>query len=842
MRFYTNFLRHKGYVLLRGYEFGNKFQKKIHYKPTLYIATSKDESTTPWRTLDGRKVINRECESMYEAYEFIKKYEDVDNIELFGSTNYEYACINEIYRGQVQFDPSLVAITALDIETDASGKFPNIQTANKAITAITLKRGGRIASIGLKDYKPHLPNVEYYKCENEHALLEKFLELWESRYFAPDILTGWNIDFFDLPYLVNRITRLFGEDTAKRLSPWRILESREIEIKGRVNTVYMPAGIAILDYMRLYKKFSFKNQESYTLDFIAGADLENEKKVDYKSLGYESLDDLYKRNHQLYIEYNIQDVVLVDKLEEKHKFLQQVMTIAYDGKVNYEDTLSTVRMWDTIIHNYLLDQNIVVPHVKPSRQHIDIVGGYVKEPKPAMYDWVVSFDLTSLYPHLIMQYNISPETFRGKLPQDFPVDGVVRGSYDKVSEFLKENNVTITPNSCIYTREKQGFLPALMEKMFTERDKYKQLMIEAKKKYEETKDPEWKNKVSAYHNLQLAKKIQLNSAYGALGNKYFRWFSTDLAEAITTSGQLSIKWIETRMNQHLNKLLKTEGADYVIACDTDSMYVNLDKLVCLTYGGRSNLPAPNDVVTFLDTACKKKLEPFIASCYEDLAGYSNAYQQKMHMKRENIAEKAVWTGKKHYVMLVWDSEGVRYAEPQMKMVGIEAVRSSTPGVCRVSIKKALYVLMAGGKDPLINYINEFQDEFSKMSFEEVAFPRGLSGMDDYKDASSIYKKGTPMQVRASLMYNHLILTKGLDEKYEPLSDGDKIKFCYLKKPNPTRENVIATLNSLPPEFGLERYIDYDTQFEKAFLDPIKTITDVLGWDLTNSSTLENFFG
>jgi DNA polymerase elongation subunit (family B) len=842
MKFYTSFKRHKGYVLLRGYEFGNRVQKKIHYEPTLYVSTTSGvKKDSGYRTLDGTPVAEYKLDNMWEGKQFLEKYSGVEGISVHGSTNYEYACINELYAGQIEYDPTLLAVVTLDIETDSSSGFPNIQTADKAVTAITLKRGNRIASIGMKDYRPHLENVEYYKCENEHALLEKFLELWDSRYFSPDILTGWNIEFFDLPYLVNRITRLFSEDQAKRLSPWKLLDTRNIEVKGREQQVFIPAGIAVLDYMRLYKKFSFSNQESYALNYIAEKDL-GEKKLDYSEYG--SLDELYKKNFQKFMEYNIHDVNLVARLEDKHRFIEQVMAIAYDAKVNFEDCFTTVKMWDTIIHNYLLEQKIVVPHFETSKTYFDIIGGYVKEPKPGMYDWVVSFDLTSLYPHLIMQYNISPETYHGKVPDPYEDDRSPTGYlYEKYADYMKTNNVTITPNGCIYSREKQGFLPALMEKMFDDRARYKKLMLDAKKKFEETKDPEWGKKISAYHNLQLAKKIQLNSAYGALGNIYFRWFSADNAEAITTSGRLSIRWVENKMNDFLNRLLKTEGDDYVIACDTDSMYVNFDKLVRHSFGGKPESSKANRVVEFLDTACTTRIEPYIASCYDDLAGITNAYQQKMHMKREAIADKGVWTGKKHYVMHVYNEEGVSYSTPKMKMVGIEAVRSSTPKVCRESIKKAIQILMTEGRDSLIEFIDEFEKKFRQMSFEEVAFPRGLKGLGDYRDNSAaIYKKGTPIQVRGALLYNHHVKMKSLENKYQMLGDGDKIKFCYLKKPNPIHENVISCPSELPKEFGLERYIDYDTQFEKAFLDPIKSITDVLRWDLTDSATLEDFFG
>lgn len=848
MQFYTSFHQYGSKVLLRGYEFGNRVQKKLSYEPTLYVKRSGEvKMKTEYRTLDGKPVYPIKFDTIRDARNYIKQYEGVEGKEVFGSTNFAYCCINEEYPGHIEHDPSLVAVVCLDIETDSSNGFPNIAQADKAITAITMRRGSSIVALGLKDYTPHAEKITYHRCDGEHELLEKFLELWDSRTYSPDVLTGWNIEGFDLPYIVNRIKRLLGEERAKELSPWKMLDDREIEINGRLITVGFPVGIAVLDYMRLYKKFSFSNQESYALNFIAEKDL-GEKKLDYTEFG--SLDEFYRRDHQRFIEYNIHDVNLVFKLEDKHRFIEQVMAMAYDAKVNYVDTMATVRPWDTIINNYLLEKKIVIPpSARPGDKIVDIVGGYVKDPLVGMHEWVVSFDLTSLYPHLIMQYNISPETYRGKMQNQFTVDEVVRGAYDEVRAGLVDNNMTVCPNSSLYSRDAQGFFPALMEKMFNDRAKYKKLMIEAKKKFEETKDPEWGKKISAYHNLQLAKKIQLNSAYGALANKYFRWFSVENAEAITTAGQLSIKWIEKKINGYLNELLKTEK-DYVIAIDTDSMYIDMSGLVEHVFAERRKSADTAEIVAFLDKACQNKIEPFIAKCYDELGVYVNAYQQKMHMKRESIADKGVWTGKKHYVMHVHNEEGVAYTTPKMKMVGIEAVRSSTPKVCRESIKKALVILMTGGKEPLIDFIEEFRESWYKMSFEEVAFPRGVK-LTYFRNINgnnvpmrySLTDKSLPIQVRASLVYNEMLKSKNLTNKYKLISDEEKIKFCYLKRPNPVHHNVFASPGELPPEFKLTEYIDYDLQFNKAFLDPIKSITDVLGWNLEGEpSTLEGFFG
>lgn len=342
--------------------------------------------------------------------------------------------------------------------------------------------------------------------------------------------------------------------------------------------------------------------------------------------------------------------------------------------------------------------------------------------------------------------------------------------------------------------------------------------------------------ISRYHNFQMAKKIQLNSAYGALqlGNQYFRWFNFNHAEAITTSGQLSIRWIEKKINLYFNKICKTNGVDYVIASDTDSIYVTFEKLI----------PANSDeleAVKVIDKFCEKKIQPYLDSCYDELAGMMNAYQQKMQMKRETIANKGIWKAKKMYILNAWNVEGVQYDKPKLKIQGIEAVRSSTPYACRENIKTALSIIMNEDENKLHKFIQEFREKFIGLPFEDVAFPRGVKGMNKYKDASGIYKSATPIQVKGSLIFNHML--KQYDNKsIPPIMDGDKIKFAYLKTPNPINETVIATADYIPVEFNLDKYIDRDLQFDKAFLDPLKAITEVIGWQVEQRATLEEFFG
>lgn len=844
MFFYTNVFARGDKVYLRGYRNGQRIAETINYKPYLFVPSDRKTNTT-YRTLDGKPVSRMDFDSITDARDFIKRYDDVANYDIFGLTNFQYLFIHDKFHGEMQFDPGMINIISIDIETDSSSGFPDIATADKEVTAITLSRKGEKVVLGMKDYKPSSDDVTYIKCKDEWHLLNNFLCVWQSGRYMPDIVTGWNIDGFDIPYLINRIIRILGEHEAKKLSPWGILNKKEIirgksavragkQIEDRIDVVYDIAGVTSLDYLELYKKFSFKNQENYRLDTIAAEEL-GQKKLDYSEYG--SLNDLYEKNPQKFFDYNVQDAALVERLEEKLGFIQLVVAFAYDAKVNYIDTMRTVGPWDVIIHNYLLDRGIVVHQNKKSQSYDALVGGYVKEPKIGMSRWVVSFDLNSLYPHLIMQYNISPETMVGR-EQYFPhIDSIVAG-YAVI-----EGEHAMAANGVKFRKDKQGFLAALMEKMYNDRADYKKKMLEAKRKLEEIPKDKTEerrligNDISRYHNLQLAKKIQLNSAYGALGNEYFRWFSFDMAEAITTSGQLAIRWIERKINEYLNRMLKTDKVDYVIASDTDSIYVNMEPMV-KTLGTDDVLT----IVTALDKFCEGPIQKMINNSYKELADYMNAYQQKMIMKRETIADKGIWRGKKMYILNAWNIEGVQYSEPQLKVQGIEAVRSSTPKSCRSSIKEALKIIMNKDELTVQRYIADFRDKFMAMPFEDVAFPRGMKGLDKYRDRSTIYIKGTPIHVKGALLYNDLINRMKLTNKYQPISDGDKIKFAYLKLPNSINDSVISVPDTLPPELGLDRYIDYDMQFQKCFLEPIKSILDTIDWDVEKRSTLEDFFG
>lgn len=835
MKFYTNCALYKNRVLLRGYENGERFQRDVYYNPYLFVSSSK---RSPFKTIDGRNVEKKYFDSFGEARGYLNQYSGVGGMSVYGQDAFLYTFIYDSYPGQVQYDRDNINIVNVDIEIAADAGFPSIELADKPITAITMFFKGIYYVYGIAPFNNTRDDVVYYNCETEYKLIQKFLEDW--RKFDPDVITGWNVEEFDIPYLINRFTNIVGHDTAARMSPWNVIYEKQITKAGQEKILKSPLGITVLDYLALYRKFTYKMQESYRLDNIAYVEL-GDRKLDYSEFG--SLLELYKHDYQKFIEYNIKDVEIVQRLDDKLGLIDLVFALAYDAKVNYIDALTSVKMWDIIIHNYLMDKNIVIPRKSNTKgKERQIVGAYVKDPQVGMHNWVCSFDLNSLYPHLIMQYNISPDTFAGHIGINLTVDDIIDGALKEpaVQDKIARENVTVAATGFLFNKNKRGFLPELMDKMYEDRKMYKGKMIEAKKQNESNPSKELQREISRLDNMQMAKKIQLNSAYGALGNDYFRWYDIKYAESITTSGQLSIRWIEKKINQYLNKLLKTDNNDYVIASDTDSIYVSLDRLVKFSYEDSSSVPKEK-IVAFLDKVCREKLEPYIDKCYEELAEYVCAYDQKMKMKRECIADKGIWTAKKRYILNVHDNEGVRYKEPQLKIMGIEAVRSSTPATCRDYIKKTLNVIMQKDEDSVISFIDDFRKKFHRMSFDDVAFPRGVKNLQKYVDAASVYKKATPIHVRGALLYNNLIKQKKLENRYQAINNGDKVKFSYMKLPNPLHENVLAAPNGIPEEVDLDRYIDYDLQFEKGYLEPIRTILDAVGWQTEKTQTLEDFF-
>jgi DNA polymerase elongation subunit (family B) len=832
MRFYTNVQMVGDNFLVRGYENGNHFMIREKFYPTLFVPSNKK---TKYQTLNGEYVESVQPGSVRDCREFVKKYENVENFKIFGNTQYIYQYISDIYpEEELKFDINKIKVTTIDIEVASENGFPDVESAAEEVLLITVQdySSKQIHTWGKGPFRNNQKNVQYRSFSSEYDLLNDFIHWWMIETNTPEVVTGWNSKLYDIPYLVRRIDRVLGEKLMKRLSPWGLVTEDETYISGRKHLCYDIGGISQLDYLDLYKKFTYKAQESYRLDYIAEVELK-QKKLDHSE--FDTFKDFYTKGWQKFVEYNIKDVELVDRLEDKMKLIELALTMAYDAKANYEDVFSQVRMWDTIIYNYLKKRNIVIPPKERSDKDTKYEGAYVKEPIPGMYEWVVSFDLNSLYPHLIMQYNISPETLVEQRHPSVTVDKIL--NKDLTFELYKD--YAVCANGAMYRKDVRGFLPELMEKIYNERVIFKKKMLVAEQEYEKTKNKELVKEIARCNNIQMARKIQLNSAYGAIGNQYFRYFKLANAEAITLSGQVSINWIMNKVNAYLNKILKSTDVDYVIASDTDSLYVNMGPLVESVYKGREK--TTQSVVSFLDKVCQVEFEKYIENSYKELAEYVNAYEQKMIMKRECIAERGIWTAKKRYILSVWDSEGVRYEESKLKIKGIEAIKSSTPAPCRKMLKESFNIMMSGTEDDMIDFVSKCRDEFKSLPPEQIAFPRSASDVRKYHSNSDIYSKGTPIHVRGALLFNHYIKNKKLTNKYSLINNGEKIKYIFLKKPNIIQENVISFIQEFPKELGLDKYVDYELQFEKSFIDPLKSILDVIGWNMEKTVNLESFF-
>jgi len=840
-------------IFVRGIENGIRFSRKVDYSPTLFSPSNKP---TEYTTIHGKFMSPIKHGSISDARQYIDLYSEVSGFEIYGNQRFEYAYISDNYKDEIDWDIKLIRVCNLDIEVGSENGFPDPELASEEITAITyMINDEKSITFGCGDYTPE-QDEKYVKCVDETDLLYKFLAYWQAD--IPDIITGWNVRHFDILYLYNRIVKLLGEDRAKSMSPVNRISTRSITIMNRQQTVISLKGIAILDYKELYQKFAPNgaSRDSYTLNNICFIELK-EKKLEYDG----TLHTLYKTDFSKYIKYNIRDTRLVRKLDDKLKLLPMAITLAYTSKTNFEDVFSQVRMWDTLIFNKLRRRNQVIPPLKPAEKDEMYVGAYVKEPVAGIYHYVASFDLDSLYPHLIMQYSISPDTYitpeqyteemKEVLNQEISVDALLNKEVD--TSKLKALGVTLTPNGQLFDVTRRGFLCEMMEDLYASRKVFKNKTLDAKARLEKETDKDKReiieNEISRYNNLQLAMKVTLNSAYGALGNEFFRFFDIRQASAITTAGQLSTRWIEKYLNKYLNKVIENKKhKDYVIASDTDSVYLCLDDLVRKTIKIQNPLCTTTEIISYLDRACEAIIKPFIDESYQSLAEYINAYAQKMNMKREALCDKAIWVAKKRYILNVHNSEGVQYAKPEVKVTGLEVKRSSTPTFFKERMEKLIEIIMNGKEDDCIDYILQTKQDMLKASVFDISFPRSVNNIKKYSNPSrkgfldfNGFAGGTPIHVRGAILFNRHLEKMKLTKKYSLIKEGEKIRFIYIKEPNRFRSNIIAFNDVLPKEFGLEQLIDYETQFQKAFVEPMKLITDAIGWKTERRRSIRSVF-
>lgn len=835
MKFYTSVNRFGNSILYRGYDGAQRIHKKVKFQPKLFLPDPEGDYELYEPSPNPIKLSPHKFESMAEAKEFSDTHSNVSGFEVYGMTNYVSQFISTEFPKDIEFDINKVNITSIDIEVHATEGFPHADQAAFPVNAITLKHSinDTFYTWGLDDFDTSLSDYEvcYFKCENEEQLLRSFLLHWESPINMPDIITGWNNKLFDMPYLINRINNLLGSSQSNRLSPWGKVTPRMVNIMGQENNYYDIFGVAIVDYMDVFKKFAlqFGKQESYKLDHIANVVL-GERKLDITDYG--NLVNLANENHQKFIEYNIKDTYLIPRMDDKLGLMSIVLMVAYQAGVNFIETFGTVGIWDSIIYRRLLALKQVVP---PKKHNIKVPypGGYVKDPQVGMHNWLASFDVNSLYPNIIVQYNMSPETIRSDISEpSFSVDNLlnqrVKADYD----------LPCVANGTYFENNKVGLIPQIITDIYAERRDAKQVMIQGQKDIQGVTDSKEIARldkiISVNKSKQMAQKILLNSLYGAMGNIHFRYFDIRVAEGITMMGQLTIKWAERAANEFMNMVMENkEPKDYVVAIDTDSVYVSMTEVIAKF--------KPKNPIDFLDDVCGSKFKDKITKAHGEMYKITNGFTHRLEMDREVIADRGIWIAKKRYILNVLDDEGVRLAEPKLKIMGIEAVKSSTPMKVRDALKESFPLLMSSTEEELQKFISDFRVKFNSMPAEDVSFPRGCNNVAKYVNKVTVYNKGTPIHVRGALVFNNLLKERGLNKKHESIKSGDRIKFAYMKMPNPIKENVVSFPNFLPKELDLDKYIDYNMQFEKTFLKPISAILNVIGWEAEPSASLESFF-
>lgn len=836
--FYTHVSVYGRKILYRGYTNGHRTLMRDEFIPTLYV-TSKNKSD--WKSLYGADLSPMTFGDIKEAKNFAEEYENVFGFEVHGMTDYQYQYINNNFRGEIDYDVDQINIMFLDIEVvdpNGSTEFPDIQSASTPIVLISCrdKATGKTVIFGWKKVTKPFSEFEYRCYRDELTMLKEFILFWQQN--CPDIVSGWNSDQFDFPYLINRIMRILDEDHAKRLSPFGLIRERMLEIRGKEIQTYEIVGVSQIDYMNTYKKFgTYSTKESYALGNIAQEELGVTK---HEIEGSTSFFDGYSRFYDDFVYYNHIDTELLHRLDDKLKLFDLILSLSYLVKCNFKDVFGPVKMWDVFIYNHLDKKKVAVP---PRQKKLtgEFQGAWVKDVIPDMYGWNMSFDFASLYPTIIRQWNISPETLVKDEMLPITVDTILNEESDingiNWVQYAKDNDYSIAANGSMYRRDKRGMLPELMEFLMVGRKTAKKKMLLLEQEYQNTKDSSLPSKIAALNALQLALKVAANAGYGAVTNAGFRYFELKIGEAITLTGQASDRHAEKSINRYLNNILKTDNIDYGIAGDTDSLYLNVDPLVNRVAKDPSNI---DSVVKLLDKIGNEIQKHPIQKSIDFIYDSCNCVDKLMDMKREAISSKAIFTAKKRYAMIVHNSEGVSYDPPKMKITGLDIIKSSTPRLIRDDLRGTLPVIFEHGVGPLRDYVTKTKKKFMTTEVENISFPRGISDLDKWFDGKT-YKKGTPIHVRGAILYNQYVKKFG---KYDTIRNGDRIKFVYLKLPNPIHEDVISfpTNGQLPVELNLHRYIDWDKMWQKTFISPLENITNAIKWELEERSSLDDFFG
>lgn len=831
--FYTSCTTFGDDILVRGYQDGIAYAKKVKFRPSLYVK-SVDAKNSKYKTIFDEPLRRHDFDSIKDAKMWVNGLKN-EKTPIYGCTKYEYQYLGDEFKDKnVLGDFRYIQIQNIDIETTVhiTGKFPDPFNPLEEILLFTF-----IDSItkkkhvfGRKPYQTNDPLVTYHHYPNEADMLLAIVAHWRKTKL--DILTGWNTSGFDIPYFCSRVALVLGEKELSRLSPFGKVWRREgFDSYDKPEMSYTIVGVSQLDYLLLYKKFNLKKQENYRLDHIGFVELKKPK-LDLGVTFFEA----YTNHWDKYVLYNIIDTEIVDELETKKKFIRLAVMLAHMAKCSFEDTLGTVSMWESIIYNYLYAQNKIVPtqNNKPAK---NIVGAVVKEPIAGFYRWAVGVDATSLYPSILMMLNMSPETIID--------DEYVNLTIPQFMAMKQHNSDrTVACNGHVFDNTKRGCLPILVEQYFNLRVEYKDKKKAAEQKAKNLKANLTDENRAEYEKYQLetdindlyqqAVKIAINSLYGACANAHFIFFDTRIAEGITMTGQAIIQYTQNKINDYLNGVCKTTGIDYGIMGDTDSCVFTVAPLLSMYYKDKPD----SELVGIVSDIGKKRIEPYLNKVCDEFTTYLNGDVGKLRFKREAICSDFIITGKKRYAAKVLDNEYVRYIEPEYKIVGLTIIATTCPTPCKKALKEGVIAMLNGVEQAQIAKHNaEFKKQFFTFSPEEISIPKGVSGINKYIKGNG-FEPSTPIQSRAAALFNQGLVKHNLEAQYPMVKEGDKIKYVYLKMPNTSKQNVIGYVDKLPKEFGLHRFIDYDTMYDKTYMAQMGTLMEAMGWQAKDKGVLD----
>ena len=829
-------------------ENGERIVKKAPFKPYFYIETNLDK--TDALSIFNTKLKKKEFRNSFERN---KAAQDGAIKRLYHNIQVEQQYLIDTFKDEYskpEFTKNPLKVCFLDIEVFSPDEFPEAKDAKHPINLITIydNLSQTFYTWGNKPYTPSRANVVYTQCSSEHNLLSKFLEFWENGYF-PDILSGWNTDFFDFPYLINRITNLLGEDAAKRLSPLKSLWCRKgIFVKGQELDRWYIHGISAMDYLEVYKGFARGLLESYALNFVAQHEL-GEGKL---AINATNLATLSESDWQNFVDYNIQDVDLLVRMENKLQFFKIIRMLAYKGLTSFESALGKVSIVTGCVALEASRHGMVIPTFVEGPIRNEIEGGYVRDPERGLKTSIVSYDANSLYPNTIITLNISPETKVGKIAaKNSDTTSLILTSgkeytlpNEKFEQFVVNEKLAISKAGVLYTQKKKGVVPSLIDGLYSERVANKNQYVDLKKKLSKlTPDTDeyriCKASMERADTIQYVIKILLNSIYGVFANKFSPICDSDHAGSITLTGQSVVKQASVILDEYARSRHGV-GTSLTIYGDTDSTHITIqpivDKLKLKLFDKNKVTSAGLDLIdkemgTYLNDEIKK----WSASEFRSI-------DPRYFFKRESICDVGVYLQKKRYIIHVLNDEGADINK--FKYVGVEIARSTTPKKAKELIKKVIETsLVMQDQNNANKLYKEVYEKFKSLGVDDIAIRGGLSDLEKHEVKAEGFKiaKGTPNHVKGAIWYNQLLKHRNLETKYERITSGGKVKKIYIA-PNKYNIDTLCYPVSFPPEFN-DFQVDYQEMFDTLIKPPILAVYEAVGWRLpdANNETQTDLF-